>query len=327
MIQSALILAVWLLAGRASAWQANATKEAQLKAKHKNRLQCQVRNFQRLPRKAQPLKWLKVSLETCAALAGFSCADTYIDALEGPVCPMPLFDEEGSQELCFTPALGIMAEARNTALGETHFSGGIQLMRGGGKSEAGEEQEQSLSGPPTDTEEQEAEIQARIQQLEEELAALRQPKRQKTAGVQRTGPETPLEELRGVAGGRKSNRRYPGEQPKRQDLEAWEAMKMINFMKEQRPNFEDETTYWRAMIQKYKPRSKKSLQTIISKEEVFNKRMEELRLGDGRARRPKGSGEQLSLKSASKGCRAGGASREDIFKELRSFAWSSKTHL
>ena len=112
-----LLSVAWLLARGGSAWRALVRKEAHLKAKQKNRTQLQVRSFKRLPRKAQPLKWQQLSLEACAALAGFSGADAYIDALEGPVCPVPLFDEEGGQELCFAPALeGLMSEARNTSL-------------------------------------------------------------------------------------------------------------------------------------------------------------------------------------------------------------------
>ena len=155
-----------------------------------------------------------------------------------------------------------MSEARNTGLGETHFPGGIQLMRGGGG--------ETLWGEdPEDASEMEDEDrQARIKRLEDELAALKQPRKKQKAGVQRTRPETPLEELRGIAGGRASNRRYPGEQPKRRDLEAWEAVKIINHLKEERPKFETETAFWKAMQQKYKPRTK-HLETLMGKEEVF----------------------------------------------------------
>ena len=58
--------------------------------------------------------------------------------------------------------------------------------------------------------------------------------------------------------------------------------------------------------------------------------MQELRLGDGGARRPKRSKEQLSLKNASKGCRAGGAGKDDIFKEqkqlVKLFAYRERSH-
>ena len=71
-MQRALILAVCLSAGRASAWQA--------------------RNF------------------------------TDIEALESPVCPVPLWQEESSQEFCFAPALeGIKGVAWKLALGVLSF--------------------------------------------------------------------------------------------------------------------------------------------------------------------------------------------------------------
>ena len=113
-------------------------------------------------------------------------------------------------------------------------------------------------------------------------------------------------------------------------MEAWEAMKMINHLKEERPKFETERAYWKAMQQKYKPRTKQHLETLMRKEEVFKQRMEDLRLGEGGVRRPQGSGEQLSLKRASKGCRAGGAGHPYIFraqKELvKAFAYRERSH-
>ncbi len=94
-------------------------------------------------------------------------------------------------------------------------------------------------------------------------------------------PRKDPQEKRGIYGtqGDKRNERAPGQEPRKKELNSWEGLKMISYMREQRKEFTDEDAYWRKMCQRYRPRRRRELEDIIEKEEVFLQRQAETRTG------------------------------------------------
>ena len=68
-------------------------------------------------------------------------------------------------------------------------------------------------------------------------------------------------QLRGVEGGSLSNRRQPGQKRKYNSVTAKDGLAMLKFMREARDKFSDERDYWRAMVKRYDPRTKRDLET------------------------------------------------------------------
>ena len=115
---------------------------------------------------------------------------------------------------------------------------------------------------------------------------------------------------RGVAGGSSSNRRCPGEARRRVEVGYSEGLGIIKELQAQRPRYGDEVEYWRNMVVKLAPFTKKDLLRILQKKSFYEGEMERL------ARRP---GAQIRQKKATtaRGCRRKGAGRKDDFSDFK----------
>jgi len=106
-------------------------------------------------------------------------------------------------------------------------------------------------------------------------------------------PRLPDDELRGVHGGLKSNRRAPGQKPRRLDRPASVKLQMAKHMKEARSQFpadaEGEREYWKKMVSDYDWGSnlggykakRKALKFIRDNEDKWEARVKKLQLGKG----------------------------------------------
>ena len=63
-------------------------------------------------------------------------------------------------------------------------------------------------------------------------------------------PRVLFEDLRGAAGGRTSNRRQSFEKPQKYELTLQAKNAMSEHMRVQRPNYQDERSFWRAMCER-----------------------------------------------------------------------------
>ena len=84
----------------------------------------------------------------------------------------------------------------------------------------------------------------------------------------------PLEDRRGSFNRRDaSNRRYPGQAPKRFDIPAFEAIQIIDYLKHQREHggYEDACAYWKAMCRRYDTWTRQRLQGLLDKEDFYRK--------------------------------------------------------
>ena len=66
----------------------------------------------------------------------------------------------------------------------------------------------------------------------------------------------------------KSNRLAAGLERRRQDQDPAEALNMIKYMKEAKKGYPDDKSFFRAMVMRYRPKTKVQLQNILAKEEV-----------------------------------------------------------
>ena len=127
-----------------------------------------------------------------------------------------------------------------------------------------------------------------------------------------------------------SNRIYPGQARRRQDVEPWEGLAIIQYMDKKRAEFADEDSYWRAVVMRYRPRTKKQLQDIYAKKEVFEARVKSLNLAKTTKRSKRSttgiSGAMQYHCVSTGGCRRAGAGRHDEFKDIKEQmkAWAVK---
>ena len=118
-----------------------------------------------------------------------------------------------------------------------------------------------------------------------------------------------------------SNRLYPGQDKRRQDITPWEGVAIAKYMEAKRAEHADEDAYWRAVLLRFRPKSKKTLQAIFGKKALYERRIEELSLGKGTGMSKISStgmsGVMKYAVSHSAGCRAAGAGRKDLFKDYK----------
>ena len=129
-----------------------------------------------------------------------------------------------------------------------------------------------------------------------------------------------VEDLRGIANGvDRSNRLYPGQDRRRHDVDAVEALRICEFLQQQVPRYSSEDDYWRAMVLRFRPRSKVQLQSLLSRKHVFEARVRLLKLGGrrGASGRMQGSKENLYERKDTVGVRAAGGGRKGDFKEQK----------
>ena len=134
-------------------------------------------------------------------------------------------------------------------------------------------------------------------------------------------PNTPSWDLRGVRGGDMSNNRYPGQEPRRSDVQPWQGLSICQFLKAQRDHYAHEKEYWRAMCARYRPMTREVLKGILRKEKLFQKKVDKLQQGSqGGARkgaRCRQTPNDQGAVRATRGCRDEGAGRKDIFKQFK----------
>ncbi len=126
-------------------------------------------------------------------------------------------------------------------------------------------------------------------------------------------PRLPEVLCRGIIGGASSNRRLPGEKPRRQELEASEMLQMPQEMKAAAKDFGPHQLqeYWATMRGRWPDLGKKRLKQIRDKEEEWKARVAKLEIGKrpgAAGLRRQGSRQALSSKDKlSKGVRQEGA--------------------
>ena len=133
-------------------------------------------------------------------------------------------------------------------------------------------------------------------------------------------PRIAVEDRRGTANCTdRSNRLYPGQDRRRNDIDVVEALKICEFLQAQVPRFASEDQYWRAMVMRFRPRSKVQLQSLLSRKHVFEQRVRDLKLGGkrGSSGRMKGSSEVLHRRKDTVGVRAKGGGRKGDFREQK----------
>ena len=94
------------------------------------------------------------------------------------------------------------------------------------------------------------------------------------AGIMGGRRRVPLEDRRGIYGQEdRSNRLAPGLHRRRKDWDPGEALQIIKFLKESMKAFADEESYWRSMVRRYRPLTKKMLQALLDKEGTFTEKL------------------------------------------------------
>ena len=83
-------------------------------------------------------------------------------------------------------------------------------------------------------------------------------------------PVVLMQDKRGIYGMEDlSNRLYPGQKRRREDQDPGEGLQMIQFMRSKRIEYACEADFWRAMVRRYRPKTKHILEAMLEKEEVF----------------------------------------------------------
>ena len=89
-------------------------------------------------------------------------------------------------------------------------------------------------------------------------------------------PTVPLEDRKGVAGLEdRINRLAPGLQRRRKDWDPGEALQIIKFLKAARKGFDDEESYWRSMVRRYRPKTKHTFQEMMANDVTFTNQLQE----------------------------------------------------
>ena len=132
-----------------------------------------------------------------------------------------------------------------------------------------------------------------------------------------------IQDRRGTFNGEdKANRIYRGQKRRREDIDPWDGLEICAYLEKNVGRFANEDEYWRMMVLRHRPRTKKQLQLILEKKSVFEDRIRALSLGKatGQSKRCR-SGQSGVMKyavSKARGCRAAGGGRDDHFQEDRS---------
>jgi hypothetical protein len=149
-------------------------------------------------------------------------------------------------------------------------------------------------------------------------------------------PKSSKEDLRGSFNGvDKSNRIMAGQTRRRIDMDPWEGLEMCEFMEGQVGRYATEDSYWRAMVCRYRPKTKRILQGILDRKEVFKAKIKERNLAKGTKMRKRAcsgrSGGMLRGEAeVGRGCRALGGGRKDPYQEqkqqVKGWAIKEKQH-
>ena len=103
-------------------------------------------------------------------------------------------------------------------------------------------------------------------------------------------------------------------------MDPWEGIKMCEYMEANVGRYATEDSYWRGMVMRYRPKTKKQLQDVLQKKETFKMKIEELRLikgGHAKCKFGRGGAMLTGIGTTSRGCSARGGGRKDHFKEQK----------
>ena len=139
------------------------------------------------------------------------------------------------------------------------------------------------------------------------------------------GRRSSVAPYRGKRGGEASNRRQAGQERLREDIPAWEGLKMVDYMTKHRKEFATEADYWKAMCRRYRPKPRSELEDILAKEDFWRNFMKENETGTGGSARKKGC-TKGTTRQQKRGCRKPGGGSIDHFKHFKEQvkAWAIK---